>query len=141
MSADAFFDIVLAPDPLTAFDKAVEAARYDYGHSGYTGTIAEKDEFKFFGDVDSWHYLKMPGYFEREVAKKHRKSPKERLPGTPIPARYRDRVRQLVDFYEDKWGPAICYRVTGTAAIKIKESHGRARSHDNVYVFCGYASA
>ncbi|MFI7641865.1 hypothetical protein [Nonomuraea sp. NPDC049400] len=28
-----------------AFDAAVEQARYDYGHRGYTGTIAEKDDF------------------------------------------------------------------------------------------------
>ncbi|MEU7863935.1 hypothetical protein [Nonomuraea sp. NPDC049141] len=28
-----------------AFDAAVEQARYDYGRRGYTGTIAEKDDF------------------------------------------------------------------------------------------------
>ena len=28
-----------------AFRKAVEQAQYDYGHSGYTGTIAEKTKF------------------------------------------------------------------------------------------------
>ena len=30
-----------------AFNKAVEQAIYDYGHSGYSGTIKEKDGFKF----------------------------------------------------------------------------------------------
>lgn len=29
-----------------AFTKAVEKAQYDHGHEGYTGTIAEKDEFE-----------------------------------------------------------------------------------------------
>lgn len=29
----------------TAFDTAVKQARYDYGHAGYTGTIAEKDGY------------------------------------------------------------------------------------------------
>ena len=28
-----------------AFDSAVQEAQYDHGHSGYTGTIAEKDGF------------------------------------------------------------------------------------------------
>lgn len=28
-----------------AFKKAVEEAQYDYGHAGYTGTIAEKKDF------------------------------------------------------------------------------------------------
>lgn len=28
-----------------AFDAAVEEARYDYGHAGYTGTLAEKTSF------------------------------------------------------------------------------------------------
>lgn len=29
----------------SAFDAAVEEAQYDYGHAGYTGTIAEKSSF------------------------------------------------------------------------------------------------
>lgn len=29
-----------------AFNSIVEEARYEYGHGGYTGTIAEKSEFK-----------------------------------------------------------------------------------------------
>lgn len=28
-----------------AFDSAVDAALYEHGHSGYTGSIAEKDSF------------------------------------------------------------------------------------------------
>lgn len=28
-----------------AFREAVESAQYNYGHAGYTGTIAEKDSF------------------------------------------------------------------------------------------------
>jgi hypothetical protein len=45
------FDTEVGPapgKPLTAgqaFDLAVKQAQYDYGHRGYTGTIAEKDSF------------------------------------------------------------------------------------------------
>jgi hypothetical protein len=28
-----------------AFEKAVRSAQYDYGHAGYTGSIAEKSKF------------------------------------------------------------------------------------------------
>jgi hypothetical protein len=34
-----------------AFDSAVREAQYDYGHAGYTGTIAEKDEFTVISDA------------------------------------------------------------------------------------------
>ena len=29
-----------------AFNNAVQEARYDFGHAGYSGTIAEKDSFE-----------------------------------------------------------------------------------------------
>jgi hypothetical protein len=35
-----------------AFNAAVEDARYEHGHSGYTGTIAEKDSFKMISVPD-----------------------------------------------------------------------------------------
>ena len=141
MGAEQFFTIELGANQHSAFDKAKHEAQWEYGHGGYTGTIAEKPGFKYFGEVDSWHYLKMPAYFDREVVKKNRASPKERLPGTKIPAKYRDKVRVLVDAYDDKWGPAICYQVTGKAALEIKKQHNRKDSHDKVYVFTGWASA
>jgi hypothetical protein len=141
MGADQFFTIGLGPNQHRAFDNAVRDAQWEYGHGGYTGTLAEKSGFKYFGEVDSWHYMKMPSYFDREVAKKYRESPKERLPGPVIPPKYKDQVRRLVDLYDDKWGPAICYQVTGTAAVKIKKQHQRRDSHDKVYVFMGYASS
>jgi hypothetical protein len=31
-----------------AFSNAIEEAQYEYGHGGYTGTIAEKDSFKMY---------------------------------------------------------------------------------------------
>ena len=39
------------PTPQEAFDVAVDNARYDYGHAGYTGTIAEKRDFIRLGVV------------------------------------------------------------------------------------------
>lgn len=45
MGADIFMVSVAAKNATKAFRKAVEEAQYDYGHAGYTGTIAEKDSF------------------------------------------------------------------------------------------------
>jgi hypothetical protein len=45
MGAAIFFTRAKGKTARAAFDAAVSAAEYDHGHSGYTGTIAEKDQF------------------------------------------------------------------------------------------------
>lgn len=45
MGASSFVVRVNGIDAREAFELAVEQAQYDYGHSGYTGTIAEKNDF------------------------------------------------------------------------------------------------
>lgn len=46
MGGEMFENKASAKTADEAFAKAREKALYDYGHSGYTGTIAEKQEFK-----------------------------------------------------------------------------------------------
>ena len=41
MGADTFFDEGHGKSAKLAFDAAVAQAEWDYGHAGYTGTIAE----------------------------------------------------------------------------------------------------
>lgn len=45
MGGMQFTQIAEGKDARDAFDAAVEQARYDHGHAGYTGTIAEKPGF------------------------------------------------------------------------------------------------
>jgi len=45
MGAVNFYHIEVGKNAKDAFQKAVEQAQYDHGHSGYTGTIAEKSSF------------------------------------------------------------------------------------------------
>lgn len=45
MGADIFQTRAKGGNAKAAFEAAVLQARYDKGHSGYTGTIAEKDQF------------------------------------------------------------------------------------------------
>ena len=67
-----------------AFDKAVKQAQYDYGHAGYTGSIAEKDSFVM---------IEMPeGTNPEEFTDKLIDEEDERI--------------------DDKWGPAGCIKLS-----------------------------
>ena len=48
MGADNFKTTAVAPTARKAFALAVKEAQYEYGHGGYTGSIAEKDSFVLF---------------------------------------------------------------------------------------------
>lgn len=45
MSAEIFIQVATGKNAVEAFNAAVEQAAYNYGHAGYTGTIAEKNNF------------------------------------------------------------------------------------------------
>ena len=58
MGASEFYNIYTAKSAKEAFHLLVDKALYEYGHGGYTGTIAEKNTFKpasseVFPDKDS----------------------------------------------------------------------------------------
>lgn len=71
-----------------AFKNARENAQYESGHSGYTGTIAEKDSFEMVKGI-----VEVP-----TVGEAH------------------DLAEKLMNeddkTYGDKWGPAHCIRVS-----------------------------
>lgn len=84
MGADTFFVRCRGESAKKAFIKAVSDARYEHGHGGYTGTIAEKSDFNmipFNGTADeAWQKA------EKMILDRH----------------------HLVD---DKWGPAGCIEI------------------------------
>lgn len=84
MGAESFEVEVGGTSMKEAFDLAVTNAQYDFGHAGYTGTIAEKDNF-----VD----------LTRFVA--HLANPDERREAT-----FYDEDNELWEIVDDKWGPA-----------------------------------
>lgn len=63
----------------SVFSRAVEAAAYEYGHRGYTGSLAEKGEVTFIGTVKTKREA-------REAIDKLVEASDERI--------------------DDKWGPA-----------------------------------
>lgn len=67
--------------PAAAFSRAVQDARWENGHGGYTGTIAEKDKFVAISTVETVEIA-------RAVAKQLIDNDDPRI--------------------DDKWGPAGC---------------------------------
>lgn len=45
MGSSDFYQLSTGKSPKEAFQSARQQAQYEYGHAGYTGTIAEKDSF------------------------------------------------------------------------------------------------
>lgn len=85
MGAQTFIEEAVGKTAKGAFQAAVDAAAYEVGHGGYTGTIAEKHEFRVIPIA--------PGQDPHEVART--------LLDNDDP-----RVR-------DKWGPAGCIALGG----------------------------
>lgn len=106
MGASVHFDIhpKYSPDNiLYSFEHAhevlMEEAFYEYGHRGYTGTIAEKPEFKVFTLKEE--YRALPDKFFTNL-------------------NFRDADEYFIepgacDIYYDKWGPSV--------AIETKDSY------------------
>jgi hypothetical protein len=83
MGGQTFETIAGGKDPKEAFARAREQAAWDHGHSGYTGTIAEKDDFVL---ID--------------------------VPAGEDPITFAEKiVRDGDKRVDDKWGPAGCVKV------------------------------
>ncbi len=68
-----------------AFRAAKGQAYYDYGHAGYTGTIAEKESFVLITPPKEWELL--PGRYATEL------------------------IDEGDERICDKWGPAGCVKI------------------------------
>lgn len=85
MGAASFIQIANGKTAKEAFARAVEDAAFDHGHSGYTGTIAEKSEFVM---------ISCPNGMDPEAFAD-------------------DLLCEGDDRIDDKWGPAGCIALGG----------------------------
>ncbi len=95
MGAASFTHTIKIPKTTStqeAFSDAVDQARHDNGHAGYSGTLAEKNQFVLI------HHARNETNAERIVH--HLSYPM----GLKV---YREEMQELV---EDKWGPAGAVR-------------------------------
>lgn len=97
MGGEAFKNTGKGASAAQVFCELVDNARYEYGHGGYTGTIAEKDEFVVF-DVPE-------GMTPREFirAAERQSDGEEDSARTDAQRAAIAKARRIVD---DKWGPA-----------------------------------
>ncbi len=131
MGAAQFSSFALGKNAKVAFARARREAAYWHGHGGYTGTIAEKPGFVFAGQVNSRHLDRLEQYFYMAGSRQMSK----------IPNSIKPTIKKHMETYDDKWGPAVCFEVTGKRKAEIKEAMGRKGTHDKVYVFLGWASS
>ena len=90
MGAETFTTVSKGKTAAEAFKSAVDCAAYDYGHRGYTGTIAEKQKFVMIDGFES------------------------RPTNGGVHEAYQF-AEKLIDDDDkrvsDKWGPAGCFKI------------------------------
>jgi len=153
MGATTFHTTALGKDADEAFRRATDEALYDYGHAGYTGTIAEKDGYHLFelpkgvtaqrvlDKIDDAHWAMIVEQNPTVYSGRHdRPNARQRAALAYLRKHFGSDAARIMDTYDDKWGPALCLQVTGAAAATVKERARRKGTHDKVFIFCGYAS-
>jgi hypothetical protein len=157
MGATNFSTVAFGKTAADAFRNAVNEARHWAGNEGYTGTIAEKDDFIFIGTPKGVRYesmLKWAGlacsaiYAEDEAEadwndKATRKAAAKRAKATwaKIPPKHRGLARDMAEISDgDKWGPCLCLEITGKAAADLRKRCGYKGKQGSFYYFAGLAS-
>lgn len=121
MGGTDFYTYAWGKDAGDAFRDAQSEARYEEGHGGYTGTIAEKHCFVvFFPPADvpintfcNW----IEGYhFDKDK----------------VPEQHRQVVAKAAGVFADKWGPAVC--------IPTGKTDKRFGEEVKKFIFIGIAS-
>lgn len=157
MGAEFYDTIELGTSARAAFNAAHDEATYLYGHAGYTGTIAEKQGWKYVGKLpprvtterfltwaQNYEEWKRNGRWTTWRGKPAIKAVKHRV--NPLPAKWRgthleDMILMFNEVADDKWGPIACVEANeGERARTIKGMRGLKRG-TKVYLFAGYCSS
>ena len=123
MGACDFITYMSGENASKAFEAAGEGAFWEYGHGGYTGTIAEKEGFiDFTSQVPADKRLEVISAISNTFVPEY-------LPAIDgvSPAL----LREILKAYGDKWGPAVCLQVGECA------TEGKTLAE---FVFLGIAS-
>lgn len=103
MGATSFRVTTRGDTAKAAFRTAVEDAQYESGHGGYTGTIAEKNEFREIAPPAG-----MTGAAFVNLAE--RVADGENAPDD-VPEGCRRAVGRAAGMLNDKWAPCLCVPV------------------------------
>lgn len=159
MGATEFQVTQFGKDAADAFQKAVDEARHDHGHEGYTGTIAEKSEFievelparvsvekaLAWAGLASEHDIEVDNasMYDKWDQPKRAKAARKLAAAAErkIPKQHRELAWKLAEIMDDKWGPALCLRVTGKMVRPMRERYGVKGRRGDFFVFAGMASS
>ena len=112
MSAEVFSQVATGKTAREAFGNASEAAAWDHGHAGYTGTIAEKPgfvEFQIRADANPVEFMDALLEWDETAVRAMLVNP--------------DQTESALTTFDDKWDDAV--------AVKYK---------DEQWLFGGWAS-
>jgi hypothetical protein len=142
-----------------AFSAAVDAARYEYGHGGYTGSIAEKYDFALYTlpprvmapkviaalyeavapEVQRMEEQYRAHYGRKQTAEQKRYDRKAAKAFEWLASTFGERTaRGMIGTFNDKSGPAVAFEVTGKARDRYRLYHHVPRGR-KVFVFVGWA--
>lgn len=131
--ASTFGVIQLGRTPKAAFDAAREHHLYLYGHAGGTGTVAEKTEFKYLGELGSMYLDYLDSYLLRTTAWHLLKRKDKATAPSNVPVGIKHLMASLIEMYLDVNGPAVCLQITGSRVAEIRMAMGRKGTWDKVY--------
>ena len=110
MGATNYTTVARGKNAKEAFESAVANAQWEYGHGGYSGTIAEKRDFVEFQRPKGSRLTTVRKIVhgmtgdDKSITKLEKKYPK-------FP------VRQIAQVWDDKWGPSACMELKPTTYI------------------------
>jgi hypothetical protein len=136
MGAYDFKNTVIAKTAKAGFAEAADRARYEYGHGGYTGSIAEKSGFVIFTPAKGKRWtveLIKSLIWEAEESNAASKRLTDLFGASA--------ARQLVATYNDKWGPAICIELPYSQTKALKARRGVSGTQGKAFCFFGIASS
>lgn len=106
MGAAEFMNVAYGKTASEAFNRLVDAARYEYGHGGYTGTIAEKEGFVQFKRMPRRDPFKVK---DRAFdARPYDKWDAKTKQWVNIQKEKDPAIIQMAEIADNKWGPAVC---------------------------------
>lgn len=111
MGADNFYTTAFGKTAHDAFITAINDARYENGHGGYTGTIAEKSSFI---QVQVPKGKRVKNFLDEQIKSER---------------------------FDDKWGPAGCVDITTLQKKVYKERKQTWPRGKKYFAFFGYASS
>jgi hypothetical protein len=130
MGAAQFRNVGYGKTPQEAFSRLVDQARYEHGHGGYSGTIAEKREYVLI--------QKPPEARAIDLARWAMDHPYPEGP-KPYPAALAPLVEKASRVSDDKWGPAATFEITGTELDDLVRKRNLPPG-TRAFVFFGWAS-